>query len=245
MFNLVIAELKKLKSSKILLLIPMGSILPVFLMFFDRLKKSQDFKYVYWRILLSESQHAMNICAFSFVILIAGYIITREYQDNTIDQLFAYPIERYKILLCKILVMLPVIFSIFVLSLASTVIFGAALKVDLPSSMELAKQLKILLISVLLQFALVPAVVAVSALTKNMIGVAAMGVCCVLLTITFLNTDYNTFMPWCVPILIASDLGSYTHFWRVNYQQAITTILITFSAASIFSFLYYCRTDVH
>ena len=103
MLNLIVTEFMKLRLAKVLWLIPLAAALTVFLGVMPQFD-AKDI--VEWRSSLNGTVFLAGLVAApALFTILAGFIFGREYQDKTINSLFAYPYSRVKVLLAKYFVL--------------------------------------------------------------------------------------------------------------------------------------------
>lgn len=244
MFNLLYAEVLKFRNSRILWLIPAGGIIPVLLIFINWANNPITFYKTSWQIYAGSCQLSVSELLPPLVFLLAGFVFTREYLDNTIYTMLTYPITRFKILVSKTLVLLPVLFSIILLTSILSLTLGLFFRHNPITSDQLYMQLKVYLIVFLLQAALLPAAITLSILSRSIIAPAAGGVCGMIAMLGFLNTKFNIYFPWCIPALITNKISTYERLWDIDVSIAIRVLIIAFLLPAIFNVVYYCKSDV-
>ena len=243
MYNLLYTEALKLRSSKILWLIPAGGIIPVVLNFINKIDNPILLNSTTWQEFIGGCQLMISELIPSLIFLLAGFVFTREYHDNTIYTLFTYPITRLKIMVSKTLILLPLLFSLNLLACISSVTLGLVFIHGQITWALLCVQLRVYLIMFIVQFALVPAAITLGIISRSIIASATGGICCILALVSFLNSKFNVYFPWCVPALITNKIAIYTQFWDIDLTTAWRTLIIAFLIPLIFNMVYYSKSD--
>ncbi|MFS0919618.1 ABC transporter permease [Brevibacillus sp. 179-C 1.1 NHS] len=113
MLNVLYTELLKLKRSNIIWLTIIGGLLPVCI------TTVGEFPHMDWNNLLINNLLFLNVMIGPMLLaLIAGFVVVREYTENTVNQLFVYPQSRVTILIGKMIVILLLTASIFLINYA-------------------------------------------------------------------------------------------------------------------------------
>ncbi len=243
MFRILYTEFLKIKKSKILLLIPLSSLIPLLLILLIYLSDTEQ-RMVGWEHYLGHVLLIMSNLTPPVFTLFTGYIFSREYSDNTIDAMITYPISRVGILVSKMLVMVPVVLLIMSLSFVFGIVIGKFLLYDSLSFEVIVEYAKIYLLVSILHLTLVPVAATVSIISKNIIASATTALATFLFVIVFLNTEYNVFIPWCVPTLFSSKWSNYLNQWDFNVSNALMTLAITFVVALVINVIYFKKTEL-
>ena len=243
MYRILYTEFMKIKKSKILLLIPLSSLIPLLLILLIYLSDTEQ-RMVGWEHYLGHILLTMNSLTPPVFILFTGYIFSREYSDNTIDAMITYPISRVGILVSKMLIMVPVVLLIMFISFSFGLALGKFLLYDSLSLVVIVEYAKIFLFVSILHLTLVPLAATVSIISKNIIASAAAALAAFLFAIVFLNTEYNVFTPWCVPTLFSSKWSNYLTQWDFNVYNALMTLAITFVVALVINLIYFKKTEL-
>ena len=245
MYRILYTEFLKIKKAKILLLIPISSLIPVLLMLLIYISETgESMRAAGWENYLGHLLVTLSDLTPPVFILFTGFIFSREYSDNTMDCMITYPISRVGILVSKMLVMVPVVLLVMFLSFASGLVLGKFLIYDSLSMAVFVEYAKIYLAISVLQLVLVPVAATVSIISKNIIASAVAALAEFLLLIAFLNTKYNVFYPWGVPALFSSKWGKYLEQGNFNVSNALITLTITFVLAMVINVIYYRKTEL-
>jgi|GEM_PF-1520313 hypothetical protein len=256
MVNILLAEILKLKRSKILLLIPLGGLIPVLLMllvYMDSQASSIIKTYVFgWEYFLDVTLYYANITCPAFFAILAGYIFTREYQLLTINSLFTYSFSRMKIFTAKMIIIIILMTVTFLLTIFFTMIFGLLLTKNRLLPDTLLDFVKINIEMVFINILLIFLAVLVSILVKNIIAPIVLGIIYIF-GYAVLNRSFSVYVPSCLSSLFAtyftSQLGKnhpvMTHFELLpDIGTAFHTLIIVSSVSFIACIIYYRYSDV-
>lgn len=93
--KILYTELLKLKGSKVLWLIPIGAFFPSLLNLFVLLNQNAMGLKMGWMDLFGNNVSMMVLMIGpTLLALLTGYIVSREFQENTINSLFTYPAKK-------------------------------------------------------------------------------------------------------------------------------------------------------
>lgn len=234
-------ELTKLKRARVMWLVPVSALLPVLLSIAVLIVGG---KMIFWDSIFKNTINITNyMVAPPLFALLAGYLFAREYQDNTINSLFAYPYSRLKIMLVKMSIMIPIIGATWILNYIFVITLSLLFPhqpIDLSYFIEI---FKIYLMLIPLHFTLVPIAVSFGIVARNSIAPMSLGIGAAICQLLIMNTQYNNVYPWSIPFIFAANrLKMMTN---VNYQTGVTTLLISFTIPLIFNLVYYNKSNVH
>lgn len=256
MFDILLAEILKLKRSKILLLIPLGGLIPVLLMlliYFDSEPGSITRLYVFgWEYFLDVTLYYANIICPAFFAILTGYIYTREYQQRTINTVFTYSFSRIKVFAAKIIITIPLMIGMFLLTILFTVAFGLFLTKERILFDTLLDFVKINMEMVFINLLLLPIAILVSIISKNVIAPIVLGIMYIL-CYPLLDKPFSVYVPGCLPSLFATHFTSLlgknhpvmTHFEVLpDINTAFQTLIVVSAISFITSIIYYRNSDV-
>ncbi|HEX3043953.1 MAG TPA: ABC transporter permease [Bacillota bacterium] len=181
--------------------------------------------------------------------LMTGYIVAREYQERTINQLFSYPIPRVRFLVTKLLVvflliMITVILS-FVFVVGATLLFKHQLNIA-----TIWLGLKMNLLICILSFGTIPVAAALSMVGKNVIPTTVLAV--FVTAITLIGEAGHSrsciLFPWLTPYWPVRRLaqGIANNSGPNPYAgPALVILAFTFIISLTFCIVYYIKADVH
>lgn len=183
--------------------------------------------------------------------LMTGYIIAREYQERTINQLFSYPFSRVRFLAAKLFTVLGLITittalsSVCVFVVGSIQIFMGHADVN---TLWLGISTNIMICA--LSFGTIPVAAALSMVGKNVIPVSVLGVVVTIITAIgeFGHGRSSILFPWLAPYWPVRQLGqglSQGTGPNPYATPALVVLALTFMVSLIFCIVYYAREDVH
>lgn len=254
MLNVFYAELLKLKHTKIPWLVLVGAMPANLLTLFAFLPKVTpegtpigiDLQDMFYRQGMMLVMMGPSIFA-----LMTAYIVTREYQERTINQLFSYPISRVRILAAKLSVVSLLIAITTVLSCVAVFavcfvqLFTGRIDMD---AVWMGVRMNMMIC--VLSFGTIPVAAAVSMVGKNVIPTAVLGVGATIITVIgeLGHGRGGILFPWLAPYWPVRELaqGIADNFGSNPYAVPAMVILsFTFLLSLMFSIVYYARADVH
>lgn len=249
MYNILITELIKLKRAKILWLIPIGALVPVLmaLLALSQMYNSYEPKAHTWGYLLDTVLVFVNYTSPAVLAVLAGFVFSREYQENTMNVLCTYPISRLKFYSSKLAAVLPLSAAMFALSMVFTFIFGYVLKYEIYVPDFLWIFIRCFLLTMLINLLLIPLAAFFGIAGKSVLPSAVLGIAYVM-SMMFLNRpEYNVYIPSCIPALAASaqgsEMGGYILF-SGDLTKAYLTLVITFAVSVLIGSFYYKNKDI-
>lgn len=252
MFRVLGAELMKLKHTRIVWLVLVGALpscLLSLMAFFPVVTPAGipagfDLKEMFYR----QGQTLVMLGAPLFALM-TGYILSREYQERTINQLFSYPVSRVRFLMTKLLVVFLLIAAITALSFTFVVASALLVKhhIDVAS---LWAGLRMNLLVCVLSFGTIPVAAALAMVAKNIIPVAVLTVFVTTVTVVSVigHGKASILFPWTVPYWPVRELatGIADNAGPNPYAvPALIVLVITFTVSLVFCIVYYARADVH
>ncbi|MDI4647732.1 ABC transporter permease [Cohnella hashimotonis] len=254
MFNrLIAAELMKLKHTKMYLLVLAGA-LPANLVtwsgFLPRVTPDGASAGIDLQDMFYRQGMTMTILAPFMFALMIGYIVSREYQERTINQLFAYPIPRVNILLAKLTTALLLIFVTSALSSVSTLATALVASFAQPiDTAALGAGIRMNLLACMLSFGTVPLAAALSMVGKSVIPSTVLGALAALVTlIGEMGHGARGFLfPWLMPYWPVRELGQgLQEIDAAAYAVPGGIILAALFAISlVFCVVYYEKAEIH
>lgn len=257
MADVLLSEFLKLKRSRILLLIPLGGLIPVLLMllvYMDAKPGSLLKSYVFgWEYFLDVTLYYTNIICPAFFAILTGYVFTREYQHRTINTVFTYSFSRMKVFAAKVIVIIPLMIATFLLTILFTVAFGSLLTKDRILFDTLLDFFRINMGLVVIHLLLIPGAILVGIIGKNSIAPIVLGIL-YLLCYALLNKPFSVYFPGCHPSLFATYLATLlgknhpvmTHYELLpDIHTALRVLIFFFAVTFSASIIYYRNSDVN
>ncbi|MCR8634782.1 ABC transporter permease [Paenibacillus radicis (ex Xue et al. 2023)] len=247
MLNVLYAEWLKLKRSNIIWLTIIGAVLPVLITTFG------EFKSMNWINLLNNNLLFLNVMIGPMLLaMLAGYVVVREYSDNTVNQLFVYPHRRVTILIGKMIVILGLTVTIFVLNYVLIWLSGSLIG-DQPITGELFwKYTDAYLWMFALQALLIPITMTAGIVGKSFIPPVVLGIIAILVNMMAIQgvedhiperVTFVSYLPF--GSMIIHLLDSIKSNVNMEVLHAVYPNGITFILFFIFNALYYTKSEVH
>lgn len=182
--------------------------------------------------------------------LLTSYIFIREYEERTINQLFAYPVSRIHILLAKLGVVFMLMATTSALSYASAFVITMIKFVTGSIGFDQVWMgVRMNGLICLLSFGTVPVAAGISMWTKSIIPTAVLGAGVTLISlIAQIGHGMNVILfPWLTPYWPVRDLARFVAETGPNpfVTSAIIILALTFVSSLMFSVIYYSKSDVH
>ncbi|WP_158301904.1 ABC transporter permease [Paenibacillus mesophilus] len=247
MLNVLYTELLKLKRSNIVWLAIIGAVLPALITTFGELGSMN------WTELYINNLLFLNVMIGPMLLsMLAGFVVVREYSDNTINQLFVYPHRRVTILLAKMIVILLLSVIIFALNYVMIWLAGSLLG-DQPIPGEL---LRTYTSAYLWMFALhallIPLTMTAGIVGKSFIPPVVLGIIAILANMMAIQgvEDHVSERVAIVSYLpFGSTIVHLLDMIKSNVDQVVIHAVypngIAFVLFFIFNALYYTESEVH
>lgn len=250
MFNILYAEITKLKRSSLLWLIPLSALLTALLEYAAltyQLHHSPDSIFSWDWLVFTNFRYASLLISPILFSLFVGYLIALEFRVGTVNTLFTYSYRRVHFLIAKYLILVPVIFVILLLELLFTL--GAGFLVNHPPLPIHAfwRYMEAFLWLTLMAYAFVPVYATVSMLGRSYLPNIVLGLIALICGVILVNApEYGILFPWSAPILmlnrfIDSATGNDSN---ISYTKGILSLVFIFIVPFVFNLFYYSRMDV-
>ncbi|WJH33798.1 ABC transporter permease [Paenibacillus sp. CC-CFT747] len=254
MLSLLLTEWRKLKHTRMLWLVLIGALPSNLISLMELLPKTApdgtpvgfDLQSLFYR-----QGMMLVMMAPSIFTLMTGYIVAREYQERTINQLFSYPVPRWLIVAAKLLVVLPLIFLTVLISCVFVFLFGGVHLFGHPEQAEAVwLGIRMNLLIGLLSFGTVPVAAALSFVGKSIIPAAVVGGMATIVTVIgeIGHGRGGILFPWLTPYWPVRHLaeGIANNVGPNPYGPAALGILLSvFVVSSAFCIVYTTKADVH
>jgi len=182
--------------------------------------------------------------------LVTAYVLSREYSERTINQLFTYPVSRVRIFTAKLGVIFTITVVASLLSCISAIFMGLAkaLAGDIPFDLILSG-IVMNLSTCLFAFGTIPVAAAVSIVSKNVIAPMVLGATCSFITLILElgHTMKSVLFPWATPYYLVRNFGEgFAETGENPYiGTAIVLLLLTFLISLAFCLWHYSKAEVH
>lgn len=252
-FGLYRSELLKLRHTKIYLaaLIPalLGNFVSL-IMLLPKLSMSGERISVDLQEIFYRQGNILTIFGPFVFALVTGYVLSREYSERTINQLFTYPVSRIRIFAAKMGVIFTVIAASSLLSCVSVVIVGTVKALNGDASFDLILNGIVMnLVACLFAFGTIPLAAAVSMVSKSVIPPMVLGAIASMITLV-LEIGHGmkaVLFPWATPYYLVREFGQ--GFAETGPNPYIGTALmilsLTFLVSLVFCLWNYSKSEIH
>lgn len=224
------AEFSKLKRCKVLWSIPICALIPDILVFI-MYSINEKYPIVVWEDYIKTPIMLINIfLGIGFFSLLAGFIYSREYEENTVNNLFSYPISRTQFFISKLLVMFILISITLISSFIILVLLGLILKHERLTFDIFSYYGKAYLYMIIMHFALIPIAALLSIRSKKIVPSVILGIGALSLNIIIMNTPLNTLFPWSIPTIFSPHENGMTF---TNYPLGCIVLCLCFFVGSL------------
>ncbi|MBU3073882.1 ABC transporter permease [Clostridium estertheticum] len=232
LLTVIKTEFFKLRNCKVLWGMPLCAFLPD-LLIFSMFAVNKKFPIVVWETFFKDAEMMFNmLMAIGIFALLAGFIFSREYQENTINSMFTYPIGRIQFFIGKLIVILILISITIVSSFILLVLLGLTIKHEPLTLNILLYYTKVYVFMILMHFALIPIIAFLSIYNKSIVPPTILAVSAITLNLLVINTPFNTLFPWTIPTILSPHLNGRTY---TNYTLGIIVLCTTFIIGTILS----------
>ncbi len=226
------AEFLKLRKCKVLWCIPLCAFLPDILTF-SIYAFNKKYPIITWQYYFTMAEMLINmLMGVALFSIVAGFIFSREYQENTVNSMFTYPIGRMRFFIGKLIVMLILISITLISSFIVLLLLGLTIKHEPLTLSSLLYYSKTYVFMVIMHFALIPIVAFLGIHNKSIIPPIILGVSAITLNLIVMNTPFNTLFPWSIPTILSPHENGRTY---TNYTLGIAVLGATFIIGTILS----------
>lgn len=183
-------------------------------------------------------------------VMIAAYIFSREFKDNTATILYSYPLSVIKIFISKLIFITFIIISVYVIEFTLTLLGGLMIPHEELTGEIILIHSKIHVYSIFFQIALSPLTIFISLLSRNIIIPSIYGISLMFMNVLAMNIKKCYFQ--CVPSLLPA-LPVLMHFRTLESlsadminipQRSILAGIVTFLVGITACVLYYKKADI-
>jgi hypothetical protein len=222
MNKLVRLEVLKLKRSSMNVMLLALSIVPILLIIIQYAVTSNQSFFT----TVSRNNRIISISIFSVVIIIANYILAREYKERTIIYLFITPKSRTKILLSKYILLFFIILILGALSFGSLFIANAL--TDGITKEILLKYLGAWLVGSGMFFLLTPVVVYVALVREDFISALLISLVVFIFTCPFMFKEQYYGLPHLIPMVAVNKFLSTDGVSDLNFPLLFLILGVVF-----------------
>lgn len=250
MFSVLSTEFIKLRRSKMLLLAFIASFLPAMVKYLQLIFGKRQAN-ISWELFLASGQELMVLGMLTAVIFVSSFVFSMEYQYNTASYIFTSNISKVNIYVAKLISLLAIIASLFVISAFSQLLFGfLAIKVGLSWTLFF-KFIKVIVWSIFSYFLVCAIVVMISVLIKKFVLSAVVILSYIIMVFPF-HYSNPYICPFMLPTVIAAKLygssnyiftGYYKDVSNANIYAAVFTFFALAIASLTLGLICYKRSD--
>ncbi len=182
--------------------------------------------------------------------LMTGYIVSREYQERTVNQLFSYPISRLRILFAKLAAVFALIIVTSALSCTSVTAAGIVMfftqQIDF---VTVWSGIRMNMLACLLAFGTIPVAAALSMVGKSVIPSTVLGVFATIVTLIgeMGHGMRGILFPWMMPYWPVRELAQGLAESGPNpyVVPGLAILATTFIVSLVFCIVYYEKSEIH
>ncbi|MCL2719099.1 MAG: ABC transporter permease [Lachnospiraceae bacterium] len=228
-------ELRKIKKTSMSYIIFLFATLPILLMLLLHITSDEINKEFY--TIIANYSVIITMCLFTVSIILANYIITREYQESTIIYLFIAPVSRKKILASKFGLLFLILFTLSIFTYGC--IFLLNVMLGEVNSDIFARYVAACLSGAFLFFLLMPLIVAIALWRKNFISSMLISLVMLIFTSPFMFTQNFYAFPHLIPMAVSNNMLMTDNKLDINYPLAFLILalvgcLFTFVSVRLF-----------
>ncbi|MFB5677190.1 ABC transporter permease [Paenibacillus terreus] len=246
MVDLLIAELLKLKRSKMLLLSVIGAGLAPFMVvlafYISRSSEgSSGEQAVFETLFYNTSMYTALLIGVPLYSIVAAYLFLREYTEDTLKNLLTIPVSRTGLVISKMVLLLTWIVLLSLTAWVLTILFGLLGSFDgLSGALILDYLIKFTVQGVLL-WALTTPIILVTIMMKNYVPSMIAAISITMLNVLVFNSDHRGLVPWTAAFDVVH------HSLLPVYPTGLSYLLIAGVSLGGFASLliYFGRVDIH
>ncbi|WP_312887373.1 ABC transporter permease [Paenibacillus rhizosphaerae] len=250
---MLLTEIMKLKNTKMHWLILLGAIpanLVTLYAFLPRVTPEGTRAGIDLQDMFYRQGMVITILGPFMFALMTGYIISREYQERTINQLFSYPVSRTKILFAKLGAVVVLIFTTSLLSCIMVTATGVIMSFTKPVEMEvLWSGIRMNMLAGLLALGTIPVSAALSMIGTSVIPSTVLGAFATIVTLIgeMGHGMRNILFPWAMPYWPVRELAQGLAESGPNPYAVpgMTILAVTFMVSLVFCIVYYEKAEIH
>ncbi|SHJ11045.1 bacitracin transport system permease protein [Geosporobacter subterraneus DSM 17957] len=244
LLNLLYTEMMKMKGSKMFLVSLLGAAVAPVMVFFMLITYRDRSPGV--EILFSNFYNQTHIFIALMIGsllfgLIATYIINREYQEDTLKNLFTIPVSRTGLLISKLIVLFGWIQILMLAAFLLCLLLGVIGSFEALNISVLTNHFIQYMKTGFLLFCLTPPVLLITMLFKNYVPSIAFTIMVTVIAIIVINSDdYVSIYPWTVPFVLTMEKVPP----NFSIYPSILSIALMFLASLSGCLLYLNRADI-
>jgi ABC-2 type transport system permease protein len=175
-----------------------------------------------WEFFLASGQELMFFGMLTVVILVSNFVFCMEYHYNTASYIFTSSISTVYIFVSKMICLLAMIASLFIVAAISQLLFGfLALKAGL-SWILFYKFIKVIVWYIFSYFLVSAIVVMIAVLIKRFVVSAVIILGYILLVFPFHLKNNPYISPFMIPTIVASRIYGTNNYVFTNYYKNVS-----------------------
>lgn len=240
MVDLVMAEILKLRRSKMFLLSLIGAaVAPIMVVLAFYLNMEEE-AVVFDTVIYNTSLYTVLLVGVPLYSVVAAYLFNREYAEDTLKNLLTIPVSRTGLILSKMLLLLMWILLLTLISWGLTIVLGLLCQFEGFSSSLMLESVIEFIVAGLFLFALSTPMILITILMKNIVAAMVAAICINLVNVLIFNSEHRGLMPWTAAFDLAHGMLLPVYPAAVSYFM----IAIVSFAGFIASIVYFRRADV-
>lgn len=185
--------------------------------------------------MLSQSVILINyIIGISVFSIFTGLVISKEYEQETIPYLFTSPYKRIEFLFAKMILILCLISFTVILTFILSLVIGVIFTNELFNLNEILPYVKVYVLTIFMQFSLLPLVILLTMVWKNYIVSIALGLVTAFSIGIISATPIGAFYPWSAPLFITYDLLDIIDTYMIKHITGLVALFVITLLASLF-----------
>lgn len=242
--NLVHCEILKLKRCKIFTLSLLSALVAPLMISGEIIKSKLDNpEKIVTFAQLFENVNLYIMMLFGLVLygVIAAYLISREYSENTLKSIITVPIPKRSFIFSKFITFFIWIILLTIISWIATIVFGFICGAESLRPQDIFTSIKAYLLGGVFLFLTSAPIFFITMYSKNIIAPIIFMISVVMANIMLSNSDLGVYFPWTTSYLIVS--GQIDEY---NTPHAISYLIIaaTFIIGTIASLIYFEKDDI-
>lgn len=244
MANILYCEFLKLKRSKMFLISILGGMVAPIMVFAGLIKariSKPEMIITYKDLFDQTSLYVLLLFGLIVYGVIAAYLFSREYTENTLKSIITIPVSKTSFILGKFLMLFIWIILLTLVGWVGTLLLGVLGRAEEFSFTILLISLRQYVVGASLLYLTMSPFVFITLWVKNLVPPIIAVAAVALGNVALSNEDLAVLFPWSSGYLIAMDLiGNFSY----GIGIAITIILITFVVGFAASILYFKKQDI-
>ncbi|WP_409200436.1 ABC transporter permease [Methanobrevibacter sp. DSM 116169] len=248
MLNIINTEFLKLKRSKMLILLLLGSLVTPSMMIVDAIKihySNPNGIITLSALFDSNLMYSMLLFGLIVCVLVGTYLFTREYKENTIKNIIPIPVSKISFIISKLIMLLILVMSFMLISWTYTVIFSTLFNIMYGlnnfSIIVMIEYLVQMILGGILLFLTITPFFFIGIWTKGIIVPTIAATTVAMGNAGLTNESIGALFPWTASFLLINGRLSET-----GYSELLVISIIGF--ISIFGFiasiLYFQKEDI-